>query len=517
MAIPALRARVSFANATTLILALAAIKVVAHVVVAAAGRYGYFRDELYYVACSDHLALGYVDQPPLSIFVLALTRRLFGDSLVGLRLLPAVVGASVIVLTAAIARRLGGGRFAQLLAATGVLLAPVMLIQSLWFSMNAFDILFWTLSAYLIVLLIQEDDPKRWLTFGVVVGIGLLNKYSIGFLCIGLAAGLLLTPERRYLARPWLWLGAAIASALFLPHALWEVAHRFPSLEFMRNAALEKNAPITPWGFLLGQFDQTGKGGSVVWLMGLLFCFAHREGRRYRLFGWMYVAIFTVMAMGHAKAYYLSPICPALMAFGAVGIEAWSRERRWTWMKPLAFALVLGFGIVSVPFALPVLPVETFIRYQRFLGVTPAQEEREAMGALPQYYADMLGWETMVAAIAAAYDSLSPQEKKVTALSMNNYGEAGAIDFFGARYGLPKAICGHNNYWLWGPRGLTGEVVIRLGGDEKKMRESYADVRRAGVFHAEHCMPYEDNQPIYVCRKRHIPLTQVWAGFKHFE
>jgi hypothetical protein len=503
--------------AVSLLVSLALLKVAAHLVIDVAGRYGYFRDELYYVACSDHLALGYVDHPPLSIFILALSRGLFGDSLVGLRLLSTFAGGIVIVLTGVIVRRLGGGRFAQLLAAVAVLFAPIMLIQNMWFSMNAFDILFWTLALYLVVLVVETENPKRWLGFGVVIGLGLLNKYSIGFLCIGLVAGMLLTPMRRHLTGRWFWSGAVIAALLFLPHVLWEVAHGFPSIEFMRNAALEKNAPITAWSFLLGQFDATGEAAAALWILGLFYCFVPRNGRRYRFVGWMYVAIFVLMVAGHAKAYYLSPVYPTLLAFGALHLETWARQRRWRWIKPFAFVPIVAIGVVNLPFAMPVLPVDTFIRYQSRLGATPSTEERQEMGALPQYYADMFGWEKMVATIAAAYQGLSPEEREVAAIVMDNYGEAGAIDFFGPRHGLPKAICGHNNYWIWGPRDRTGEVIIRLGGNEERMRQAYADFQRVGTFTDEYCMPYENNKPVYVCRRRHIPLSHNWEIWKHFE
>jgi hypothetical protein len=339
----------------------------------------------------------------------------------------------------------------------------------------------------------------------------------MGYLCVGLVAGLLLTPERRLLGRRNFWFGVGIAALLFLPHILWEFAHGFPSIEFMRNATLQKNALITPWAFLLGQFDETGKAGALLWLLGLLYGFVHPEGRQYRFIGWMYVAIFVLMISTRAKVYYLTPIYPALIALGAVHLEKWLRRISWRWLRAAAFAPVLGFGLLSLPFALPVLPVETFIRYQRFLGATPPQEERKAMGILPQYYADMFGWVEMVQTVAAAYDSLSPREREVAAISMNNYGEAAAIDFFGPRYGLPKAISGHNNYWLWGPRGHTGEVVIRLGGDEEKMRQIYADVRPVGTFEAAYCMPYENHQVVYVCRRRHVSLPDDWKNWKHFE
>jgi hypothetical protein len=504
------------ASATTLLLGIVTVKVLAHFAIDLSGRYGYFRDELYYIACSRHLALGYVDHPPFSIFLLAIERRLLGESLLGIRFLPVIVGAAVVLLTAVMVRQLGGRRFAQGLAALAVLLAPVMLIQDLWYSMNSYDILFWTLASYLVIRILKEPTPQKWLALGVVIGLGLMNKYSIGFLCIGLAGGLLITRERRLLRSRWPWLAAGLAVLIFLPHVLWEWQHGFPTIEFMRNAEETKNIQMTPWHFLLSQFDETGRAAAVLWVLGLVYCLLHRDAKLYRLFGWMYLVIFAFMVTRNAKAYYLTPIYPLLWAFGAVGLEKFAERRGRRWLAPVAVGLLVLSGMISLPFALPVLPVDTFIAYQRMLGATPPQEERQEMGALPQYYADMFGWPAMVGAIAAAYDSLTPSEQSSCAILMNNYGEAGAVDFFGRDRNLPKAISGHNNYWLWGPRGLTGEVVIRLGGDVEKMRANYAEVRQVGVFHDDYCMPYE-NQPVFVLKRRHASLAQDWPSFKHYE
>src|SRR5258706_9363733 len=217
------------------------------------GNYGYFRDELYYIACSDHLALGFVDQPPFSIAILRLSRMLWGDSLQAMRFLPSLAGAAVVVLAALMTRRLGGGRFAQGFAAVGVAAAHSLIGTGRYYSMNAFDVLFWAAAGYVLIGILGDERPKLWLVFGVIVGLGLLNKYSIGFLCIGLFAGLLLTSQRRHLAARWFWLGTAVAALIFLPHVIWEISHDFPSLEFMRNASQEKNVSLGAFDFLLGQ------------------------------------------------------------------------------------------------------------------------------------------------------------------------------------------------------------------------------------------------------------------------
>ena len=490
-----------------------------------AGNYGYFRDELYYLACSDHLALGYVDQPPLSLFLLAFSRMLFGDSLIALRLLPAIVGAVTVFLAGLMARKLGAGRFGQFLAALSVLTAPVLLGQSRYFSMNVFDILFWTVATYLLIVIIKENKPRLWLVFGVVAGFGLLNKYSLGFLIIGMAAGLILTRERKHLQSRWLWIGGLIAGFIFMPHVAWEFEHGFPSLEFMRNASLYKNVPLSPIGFLGGQFMEIGLANAIIWLLGLAYFFFHKKGTKFRALGWMYVVIFGVMMATRAKVYYLSPVYPLLLAGGSVWMEKISYLSAWKLLRPTITGLVAFFGILAAPFAVPLLPVEAFIRYQDFLGLTPPQEERHDMGALPQHYADMFGWEGMVETVAKVYRSLPPEDQDGCLIYVRNYGQAGAIDFLGKYYGLPKASCGHNNYWLWGPPEWDGEVAI-VFGSSRDVQESledlaphYEEVEHAATFLCNYCMPYENNRPIFICRGfKHIDsLDAVWQEEKHFQ
>jgi hypothetical protein len=383
--------------------------------------------------------------------------------------------------------------------------------------MNAFDILFWILASYLVILIIKENNQKLWPVFGVVIGLGLLNKYSIGFFCIGLFFGLLLTHQRKQLLSKWFWLGGAIACIIFLPHIIWEIRNQVPSLEFMHNASEHKNAPISPLEFFLGQFREIGFSNAILWLPGLYYFFFHKDGKKYRLLGWMYVAIFAVMITHNMKVYYLSPIYPVLLAGGALYLEMCIKRIGSRWLKPvLVYNAVIG-GLIAAPFAVPVLPVETFIQYQKFLGLTPQQNERSKVGVLPQYYADMFGWENMVYVIAQAYHSLSPEEQAHCAILTNNYGEAGAVDLLGGRYNLPKAISGHNNYWIWGPRDATGKVVIRLGGSIETIRETYSEVYQSGTIKNDYSMPYESDLPVYICKGRHASLQDDWAEFKHFE
>jgi Dolichyl-phosphate-mannose-protein mannosyltransferase len=512
--------RTSTVNATAILLGLAALRLV--LTLAFSGRYGYFRDELYYIACSDHLALGYVDQPPLSIGLLAVNRALFGDSLFALRLIPGLAGALVVLLSGLIARKLGAGKFGQVLAALAALISPGFLSQSRYYSMNILDILFWTVAVFLALVIVKDDRPRLWPLFGVVVGLGLQNKYSIGFLVVGLVAGLLLTTARKHLLKGSFWIGAALAALIFLPHVLWEVRTGFPSVEFMRNASLYKNMPISPLGFFLAQVMEVGLIQAFLWLAGLGYFFFHREGKRLRLFGWMYVVVFLIMIATRAKAYYLAPIYPVLLAGGAVLVEEMSARSGRRWLRPVTAVLLVIFSGLAVPFVIPVLHVESFIAYQDFLGLKPEQEERTEVGILPQHYADMFGWEEMTAMVAEVYQSLPPEERAGCLIYVRNYGEAGAIDFFGPKYGLPKASCGHNNYWLWGPPDWDGKVAIVFGDSNdleestKDMAPGFATVEHVATFTHKYVMPYENGRPIFICRGAKGNIKEIWPREKNF-
>ena len=307
--------------------AVAGLHVLLHV--ATNGRYGIFRDEFYYLACADHLAWGYVDHPPLSIALLALQRAFLGDSVHAIRVLPALAGAALILLAAVLARELGGGRFAQGLAALSIAIVPQYLVITGFYSMNAIDLLVWAAAALVVVRIVKTDDDRLWLWLGALLGLGLLNKISPLFFATGLGAGVLLTPLRSHLTRPRLWLGGLLAGALFLPHVLWQMANGWPTLEFIRNATRYKNAEFSVAQFAGAQLSEIHPFLAPVVLGGLAWLFAHREGRRFRVLGILYVTVFLVMALQKSKPYYLGPAYPMVLAAGAVAFEGWTGGRAW--------------------------------------------------------------------------------------------------------------------------------------------------------------------------------------------
>jgi hypothetical protein len=480
------------------------------------GAYGYFRDELYYIACSKHLAWGYVDEPPFSILLLAINRFLLGDSLTALRFLPAASNAIVVLLAGLLAKELGGKTFAQAVAAIATLIAPVYLTIFNFYSMNSFDILFWALSFYIVVRIIKTGNEKLWLIFGVVAGLGLENKYSLLFLCAGIVAGMILTQHRKQFLSKYFWMGAFIAILLFMPHNLWEIKNGWPSLEFMRNATLQKNAPVSPVEFFIQQILMMNPFNVLIWIPGLLYLFLSASANRFRLFAFAYAAIFLVFVAQHGKPYYLSPFYTMLFAAGAVAAEKFFEARSWEIARPALVSVLLIAGVMSAPFALPVLPVETFIRYARALGMTPHSDERDRPGRLDQHYADMFGWKEMAETVASVYEKLPANEKASCGIFGQNYGEAGAIDFFGEKYGLPKAMSGHNNYWLWGPTAANPEVTIVIGGDPQDNLQVFQECHQSAVIRNPYARSFETDLPVSVCRGLKQPFNKIWPQLREY-
>jgi hypothetical protein len=494
----------------------AAAKLALHL--ATASGYGYFRDEFYYLACADHPAAGYVDHPPLSVLWLWLVRALVGDSRFALRLTPALLGAATVALVGLMARRMGGGRWAQALAMTGALVAPQYLALDHFYSMNAFDVFFWTLCAFLALDVLQQPTTGRWAVLGVALGLGLQNKISVLWMGAGLAVGLLATRERRLLRTPGPWVAGAIAVALFAPHVAWQVANGWPTREFIHNAQSQKMAQVPPLQFLVGQIMMMSPFTLPLWLTGLAWLFRGDAGRPYRLLGWTYLTAFAILlTSGASRAGYLSPAYTWLFAAGGVALESWLTGRHLAWLRPAFAALLLATGAAIAPLALPTLPVELYIGYARALGQSPETEERKELGALPQFYADMHGWDAIVDAVAGAHATLTPDERAAARVFGGDYGVAGAVDLLGRRRGLPRAISGHNNYWLWGPDGWDGRVAIVVGGREEQVRAVFASVERAGTTACGYCMPYENGLPVWIGRGLKQPVAEVWPRLKHYE
>ena len=472
---------------------------------------------MYYAACGEHFAWGYVDHSPLSPWVAWFSRATLGDSLFALRFFPALASAAKIFLGGWIAREAGGGKFAQSFAAFTVLCAPIYLTFDNFFSMNSFEPVFWMTCAAIVLRIVNGGDERLWLLFGLVAGLGVLNKHSMLFFGSGLAIGLVLTRARWVFRSVWIWAGAGVFVVIFLPNLLWEVRNHYPTIQLLHTVIGAKYATVTPLEFIAQQALLTHPLAAPIWLLGLWFFLRDAHGKKYAFLAWAYFVVLAEMIALHGKIYYLAPAYVMLLAGGAVWIEKRALPRTGAWLKPILTVPLLVGAAIAAPLAMPILPVQQAIRYCAYWDVNAVHVENVPLGDLPQLFGDMFGWEEQAQAMARAYKSLPDGERAKAALFAYNYGEAGAIDYFGKHYGLPKALSGHNQYGYWGPRGYSGEVVVAIGFTADRLRRSFEEVQAFETISPIHAMPEESNLTIYICRKPKRPLAASWGEWMYLD
>jgi hypothetical protein len=511
--------------AVRLALIFAAIKLALHIAAnlwEAHIGYGYFRDEFYYIICSRHLAWGYVDQGPIVALQTWLTMALFGKSLAGIRMLSAIGGAGRVFLTGLLAWSLGGRRPAQALAMIGVLVVPQYLGTDSYLSMNSTESIFWMSCLLALILIVRGGSNKLWLLFGLSAGFGLLNKPSMTFFLVALLAALLVTPQRKLLFNRWAVAGVALLILIALPNLLWQIHNHWPTMEFLHNGKVEnKNIKLGPLAFLGSQILNLHPANILIWGAGLIWLLHNREAKNWRWLGLTYLLFLAGMMALHAKDYYVAPIYPILFAAGGVAWEMRLANRKSVqkdriYAFPVIETILIVTGVLILPMAIPVMQPRTWLAYTKatHLYKTSDNTENESSGVLPQFYADRFGWQEEVDQVTKIYNSLSPEDQKKAGILCSNYGEASAINFLG--HDLPFAISGHNNYWLWGPHGETGEVMIVINGASiEEMRKSYASVQIAGHMDNLYSMPYE-RRNIYLVRGRFKNILEDWPSFKFY-
>jgi 4-amino-4-deoxy-L-arabinose transferase-like glycosyltransferase len=504
-------------------LALAAVAIsagVAFVPVLASvvGPYGWFIDELYYLACARRLAWGYVDHPPLSIAILGLIRGLAGDTMWAVRLPAALAAGATALLAALLARRLGGGAFAQSLAALCVFASPMAMVLGSFFSMNAFELLLWPAAALLLVNILESDRARGWVAFGLLVGLGLLNKHTTVLFAGAVGAALLLVPARRHLLTPWPWLGAVAALVLLAPNLVWQHANGWPSLEFYENAQRLKNIPTPPPKVLADQALFAGPGSLPVWLAGLVFLLRARAARHARLLGYAFLTLLGLMLVsGSSRPDRIGAFYAILFGAGAAAIEVRSQRPQWRWLRPAVLVLVAGSGLFVAPLTLPLLPPESVAAYAQATGLLP-RIERGKTSPIPQWLADRTGWPEFVADVDAAFSTLAAGDRPRAILYAPSYGQAGALELLGPARGLPPTtISNHNTYHLWSIGHTDADVVVAAGAREEDLRRLYRDVRVAKVHACEYCMSWRDGMRIFVARGAREPLSRHWPALRHFE
>lgn len=503
-------------NGMAFVWVIAALKLVFHIYFN--NRYGYFRDEFDYIACARHLAWGYVDQPPLVPFLARISGELLGYSLRAIRFLPALASSILVIQAAAIARELGGKGFALLLTTVCVLVAPQYLSNGSLLGTNCLEPNLWMACAYFVILAIKRDQPRYWLWFGVFAGLGLQEKYSIALFGFAVVVGLLLTPHRRAFLNKWIWIGGAAAFLIFLPNVLWNFHYHWPFVQLMHNIRAEGRDVVLPAGqYFIQQTLLVNPVAAPIWIAGIAALLFWRRLRPYRLLGWSYIVCYSVFFALHGKNYYLAPIYPMLLAAGAVVVEFALTRRRVSWLKPVIVVLLLANGLYLLPITVPVLSPENFLAYMHKLPFKlPVMEHSHARAALPQWYADQFGWQEIVAETAVAWNQLSPAERSDCGIFGQDYGQAGAIDFFGPRYGLPASLSGHQTWYLWGPHGYSGNCMIVLDDTRENLEALWKSVQFVGTS-ADNPYALEKQIDVFICRgSKFGTMADLWPKVKHW-
>jgi len=503
----------------TLIWAIAVAKLLLHIYFN--NRYGYFRDEFDYMSCGDHLQWGYVDQPPLVPFLVHISRAVLGDSLRAIRFFPALASSLLVVQTALLARELGGRRYALILSATCTVIAPQYLSNGGLLGTNCLEPNLWMACAYFVILAIQRDNPRYWLWFGIFAGLGLENKYSIAVFAFGIVVGLLLTKQRRAFANRWIWLGGLAGFLIFLPNLLWNIYYHWPFAELIHNIHAEgRDVVLGPVDFFLQQMLLVNPFTAPIWVTGLFALLFAKRYEPYRALGWCYLVCYTIFLVEHGKNYYLAPVYPLLMAAGAVVIESAIDQvtgRSLQWLKPVLAILLIANGVYLAPIVVPVFSPDRFLAYAKHLPIKlPVMEHAHARAVLPQWYSDQFGWKEIADEAVVAWDRIPPSERADCGIFAQDYGQAGAIDFFDRSRGLPPALSGDRTYFLWGPRGYSGNCLIVLGDRRERLDQLFDEVDYVGTS-AANPWALESEIGVNICRKAKFgSLSDVWPKIKHW-
>jgi hypothetical protein len=471
---------------------------------AVSGRYGYVRDELYFLSAGRHLAFGYVDQPALTPLIARISAVLTGNSLVGLRLIPALGLAAIVVITAAISRLLGAGRTGQLLAALAGATCGEYLAAMHELTTTMPDFVFWAVLLLLVTRLLVSQDPRWWLAIGGCAGIASEAKWNIAFLALALGAGFLATDARRLLRSRYLLAGCALAAALAVPDLAWQAAHGWPNLAVFR--VLQSQAWHNRATYWPAQVLFTGLALTPVWLAGLGWSLrrSQRLVARPAAIGCA-IAITLQFVLG-GKPYYPGGAYTFLLAAGCVPVERWLAARRPLWrIRPAAAAagVMVTSAAAFLPVAVPVLPAAV-------LRTVPLQKINYDL-------AESIGWPRQVALVAREYDALPWLLRRRTTVLAGNYGEAGALDRYGPAARLPQAYSGANSFWLWGPPPATDTAAIAINIDPALLRREFAHVRLVAIFrNGLGVSDDEQGARIYLATGMTTSWAAAWPAFRDY-
>lgn len=476
-------------------------------------EYGIFRDEFYYLSMSNRLDFGYVDVPPLAPFLLAGVRFIFGDSYFSLHLLPALSGAAFLFFSYLIVKKLGGNIFSRILILAVVLLAPYFVANDSVYTYDTFNKFFWLLCSYLMICLIQTENARYWLLIGIAVGVGLLFKITIISLAFAWLIGILLTSQRRLLFKKELFWGIVLAIIIVSPYLLWQVQHQFITLDYMGNYS-KKISEFTFLHYIVEQNIYLNPIAFPLWLGGLYYFLFGRSGKIYRSAGITYIILLLFSFFMKGKADFILPYYVIILGGGCVWFESIFAENRYKYLRASFLLLVFLSGVCLLPIARPIFSVDTFIHYYGEAS-TQSNDERKNLERLPQFYADRFGWEEMTEKVASVYHSIPQENQREVCVVTRNYGEAGAIEYYGKNYNLSiQPISGHNQYYIWGHGQYDGEIIIAVGFSEEDLRKSYRQVEAVETLTNPYMMPYERERSIYLCRSPFKKFQELDHWFK---
>lgn len=490
-------------------------------------RFGYYRDELYFIDCARHLAWGYVDQPPLAPLIAWLSAP-FGYAVWALRLVPAACAAATVWLACCIARDLRGNGFAQALTGLTVAIAPAFLGLGYALSTEIFSPVAWTALIYLTMRLVKTRDRRLYLAMAAVVAVAMYAKYSIAACALVLAAGLALTGNAKLLASRYLAAGVAGVVVVLLPNASWQIAHGLPMLGVLHGDQLNRHAlangvadesanlALNAGYFVVTQIAYQNPFYLLLWIVGLVVLARGKTETAYRFLPVAYALMVAIIVVSIGRGYYMEGFYPALFAAGAVGIERFASTRPAWWRAAIVTAAALA-GIVFAPLALPVLPLPVYMRYEIAIGLSRPAPPNGTYHLINPLYADQLGWKSMTQTVAGAYWSLPARIRRETAIFADRYAYAGAIDFYGPALGLPPVISPNNSYYLWGTRGYSGRSVLAVGAtDYPLLLRSFGSVVQVAVYRNDYRWILEGPLPIYLCTRPRAPLSAMWPSFKYY-
>lgn len=481
--------------------------------------YGLFIDEFYYLACANNPAFGYVDHPPFAPFFLMFIKFIFGSSIYVIRFFPAAAGAATVFLSGKLAEKMGGGKFAKITSAVTVAGIPTLAVFSSFYSMNVFEPLLAIVFILLVVDLVNKNALANWIPIGVVMGLGMMNKHTFGLVIAAVLTSFILTGRWKLLLNKWFAAGAVIAFMIFLPNVIWQMLNHYPSLEFYRNINTGKNIYTPPLQFIIAQLITMSPFVMPVWLAGVIYLLTSKKYRTYNYISVFFLISFIVVLFsGSSRPDRLMYIYPVIIPGGAIFFDNVINKFRLKFFRPFVLLAVLAGIFMSLPLILPYYNYNAVAAYVKKTGFN-TELEKGKKPPLPQLLADRIGWEEKVKLVIDSYNSLSPEEKSRVIIACNNYGDAGAVEYYGRGLNLPPVVCAHNNYYLWSKNRLKGNILLQLTKVEyiDGFKKRFDSVRVAeGEFRNSFVSPHENNLRVLICTGPKMPLPAMLKKSKFY-